>query len=183
MRHTVTLNSARLLFSAAVLVGCGPESNAKASVATSVASPTARSRCRARPSRPTVKQAGGGERFRAHPAHPGPQRARQRVVSLGDPRGQKGDGNWPTGPAPLAGALLPEKRIVAFYGNPLVKKMGVLGEYPDRRNAREARHRRRRVEEGRSVDAGDSGDAPRHRRRAGCAGPRRHVSRRAMDTH
>jgi hypothetical protein len=38
--------------------------------------------------------------------------------------------NWPTGPAPLAGAILPTKRVIAFYGNPLSKKMGVLGEYP-----------------------------------------------------
>ncbi len=38
---------------------------------------------------------------------------------------------WPvTGPAPVDGALLPNKRIVAFYGNPLSKKMGVLGELP-----------------------------------------------------
>lgn len=37
---------------------------------------------------------------------------------------------WPEGPVPLAGAILPAKRIVAFYGNPLVKRMGVLGEYP-----------------------------------------------------
>ena len=40
-------------------------------------------------------------------------------------------GEWPVkGPAPLPGAILPEHRIVAFYGNPLVKRMGVLGEYP-----------------------------------------------------
>ena len=38
---------------------------------------------------------------------------------------------WPVKmPTPLAGAVLPYKRIVAFYGNPLSKKMGVLGEYP-----------------------------------------------------
>jgi len=38
---------------------------------------------------------------------------------------------WPvTGPAPLPGSLLPQRRIVAFYGNPLSKRMGVLGEYP-----------------------------------------------------
>src|SRR5207247_4832505 len=37
---------------------------------------------------------------------------------------------WPSGPAPLPGSILPAKRIVAFYGNPLVKRMGVLGEYP-----------------------------------------------------
>ncbi len=37
---------------------------------------------------------------------------------------------WPAAPTPLPGSLLPAKRIVAFYGNPLSKKMGVLGEYP-----------------------------------------------------
>ncbi len=29
---------------------------------------------------------------------------------------------------PLAGAILPQKRIVAFYGNPMSRRMGVLGE-------------------------------------------------------
>ena len=38
--------------------------------------------------------------------------------------------NWPSGPAALPGSILPAKRIIAFYGNPLSKKMGVLGEYP-----------------------------------------------------
>src|SRR5690348_16986663 len=38
---------------------------------------------------------------------------------------------WPTDrPAPLPGALLPSHRIVAFYGNPLSKRMGILGELP-----------------------------------------------------
>jgi hypothetical protein len=38
---------------------------------------------------------------------------------------------WPVnGPAPKDGALLPQKRIVAFYGNTLSKKMGILGEFP-----------------------------------------------------
>jgi hypothetical protein len=38
---------------------------------------------------------------------------------------------WPvkTPPEP-AGAILPQKRIVAFYGNPLSKRMGILGEIP-----------------------------------------------------
>jgi hypothetical protein len=38
---------------------------------------------------------------------------------------------WPVkGPAPARpGAILPGHRIVAYYGNPLSKKMGVLGEY------------------------------------------------------
>jgi hypothetical protein len=40
--------------------------------------------------------------------------------------------NWPvtTAPRPLPGAILPQKRIVAYYGNPLSKKMGILGELP-----------------------------------------------------
>jgi hypothetical protein len=37
---------------------------------------------------------------------------------------------WPVRcPAPLPGAILPHKRIVAYYGNPLSKRMGALGEY------------------------------------------------------
>jgi len=37
---------------------------------------------------------------------------------------------WPALPEPLPGSILPNRRIVAFYGNPLSKRMGVLGEYP-----------------------------------------------------
>jgi hypothetical protein len=38
---------------------------------------------------------------------------------------------WPVPlPPPLPGSILPAKRIVAFYGNPLSKKMGILGEIP-----------------------------------------------------
>ena len=38
---------------------------------------------------------------------------------------------WPVKcPAPLPGSILPSKRIVAYYGNPLSKKMGALGEFP-----------------------------------------------------
>ena len=42
------------------------------------------------------------------------------------------DAKWPVkgAPAALPGALLPANRIVAFYGNPLEKRMGALGEYP-----------------------------------------------------
>jgi hypothetical protein len=40
---------------------------------------------------------------------------------------------WPVkGPDLLPGSILPAKRIIAYYGNPLSKRMGVLGEYaPD----------------------------------------------------
>ena len=38
---------------------------------------------------------------------------------------------WPVHTAPqLQGSILPARRIVAFYGNPLSKKMGILGELP-----------------------------------------------------
>ena len=40
------------------------------------------------------------------------------------------DALWPVkGPEPLPGSILPDRRIVAYYGNPLSKQMGVLGEY------------------------------------------------------
>src|SRR5262245_30614369 len=36
---------------------------------------------------------------------------------------------WPVkGPDILPGSILPHKRIVAYYGNPLSKRMGILGE-------------------------------------------------------
>lgn len=39
---------------------------------------------------------------------------------------------WPVeGPYPNAGAILPFKRVVAYYGNFYSKRMGVLGEYPE----------------------------------------------------
>jgi hypothetical protein len=45
--------------------------------------------------------------------------------------GMRKESSWPTGPAPIAGALLPKNRIIAYYGNPHSKKMGVIGEYPE----------------------------------------------------
>ncbi|MDB5249133.1 MAG: hypothetical protein JWQ40_3527 [Segetibacter sp.] len=40
-------------------------------------------------------------------------------------------GKWPAkAPYPLAGAVLPYNRIVAYYGNLFSKKMGILGEIP-----------------------------------------------------
>jgi len=62
-----------------------------------------------------------------------PKRPRRDSVALASMT--KPDSNldklWPVKmPAPLPGAILPNNRIVAFYGNPLSKKMGVLGEYP-----------------------------------------------------
>jgi hypothetical protein len=40
------------------------------------------------------------------------------------------DSLWPVkGPAPLPGSILPAKRVIAYYGNPLSKRMGILGEF------------------------------------------------------
>ncbi|GAA4095402.1 hypothetical protein [Mucilaginibacter panaciglaebae] len=41
-------------------------------------------------------------------------------------------GKWPVknAPYPLPGAILPFKRVIAFYGNLYAKKMGILGELP-----------------------------------------------------
>jgi hypothetical protein len=37
---------------------------------------------------------------------------------------------WPVAaPEPLPGAIIPEKRIIAYYGNPLSTRMGALGQY------------------------------------------------------
>jgi len=41
------------------------------------------------------------------------------------------DTRWPVKTAPLLpGSILPARRIVAYYGNPLSKRMGILGELP-----------------------------------------------------
>ncbi len=38
---------------------------------------------------------------------------------------------WPVkAPAPLPGSLLPEHRIIAYYGNPLSTRMGIMGQVP-----------------------------------------------------
>ncbi len=51
---------------------------------------------------------------------------RIKAMSNGDTTGK-----WPAkSPLPLAGALLPFNRIVAFYGNLYSKNMGILGELP-----------------------------------------------------
>lgn len=40
------------------------------------------------------------------------------------------DSLWPPKmPAQLPGAILPNKRVIAYYGNPLSRRMGILGEF------------------------------------------------------
>jgi hypothetical protein len=43
------------------------------------------------------------------------------------------DSLWPVrGPEPLPGSILPARRIIAFYGNPKSRRMGILGEFDPR---------------------------------------------------
>jgi hypothetical protein len=60
---------------------------------------------------------------------------------------------WPTGPVPLPGAILPGKRIVAFYGNPLSKRMGALGEFVTRRTDKIDSVTRKKVYAGYDTDS------------------------------
>jgi hypothetical protein len=78
----------------------------------------------------TVSAGGGATGAAAEALPKRPRRDSVALASMTKPDSVL-DPKWPVkGPAPLAGALLPANRILAFYGNPLSKKMGVLGEYP-----------------------------------------------------
>lgn len=59
------------------------------------------------------------------PRKPTPRARRHYQLSPAD------SARWPVkGPEPLPGALLPDHRIVAFYGNPKSTRMGILGQIP-----------------------------------------------------
>src|SRR5689334_21747681 len=62
---------------------------------------------------------------------PGHKPVDQTSFSAAVRAGVRKEASWPSGPAALSGALLPKNRIVAYYGNPHSKKMGVIGEYPE----------------------------------------------------
>lgn len=79
----------------------------------------------AQPSKPSVTPAG----------KPTPVKKAKPAARTSDttskPKPKVAEPVWPVAsPALMPGALLPAKRIVAFYGNPLAKKMGILGELP-----------------------------------------------------
>ncbi len=69
---------------------------------------------------------GTTQKSKATTAKKGPTTAKK----AGAPKKKAAPREWPKGPTPLPGSILPAKRIVAYYGNPLSKRMGVLGEYP-----------------------------------------------------
>jgi len=58
----------------------------------------------------------------------GPQSGGRHLAFRG--QGSDLDSLWPPKmPAPLPGSILPAKRVIAYYGNPLSKRMGILGEF------------------------------------------------------
>lgn len=64
------------------------------------------------------------------PAVPG-RSAKDSLALVSAIRAGMKDSRWPVNTAaPLPGSILPGKRIVAYYGNPLSKRMGILGELP-----------------------------------------------------
>src|SRR5687768_10519771 len=79
---------------------------------------------------PAAAQSAAGDSARARPgASGGAPRAAADTAADSAARAAQLPPGWPVkGPAPLPGSILPERRIVAFYGNPLSKRMGILGE-------------------------------------------------------
>ncbi|HSJ09069.1 MAG TPA: hypothetical protein VK928_04125, partial [Longimicrobiales bacterium] len=64
-------------------------------------------------------------------AAPAPDETGQARYRAGEDPDYAARMGWPvSGPAALAGALLPERRIVCYYGNPNSTRMGALGEFP-----------------------------------------------------
>lgn len=96
----------------------GPDSAAKRPATSDSATPATKA-----PRRSTKSASPRRDTTKRQPAAPkglSPEARRDSIL----------DAMWPVkGPDPLPGSLLPHKRIVAFYGNPLSTRMGVLGEY------------------------------------------------------
>jgi len=51
-------------------------------------------------------------------------------TATGDSAARDSQPSWPIAPIPLPGSILPARRIVAFYGNPLSRRMGILALQP-----------------------------------------------------
>ena len=76
---------------------------------------------------------------------------------------------WPVpgAPEPLPGAIIPEHRIVAFYGNPLSKRMGILGQIDPDSMLQKLEADRHGMGQGRPGPEGLTGPPPDRR---GCSG-------------
>jgi hypothetical protein len=73
-----------------------------------------------------------GDSARTRPSKPAAKPTAKRATAKPpSPKPTPPAPKWPVdAPEPLPGSILPGKRIVAFYGNPLVKGMGILGALP-----------------------------------------------------
>jgi hypothetical protein len=103
--------------------------SATAAARATVMDTTTRTAARAAPAAPAAPRDSTSPRSRSGPLGP---KSGDRHPAFRD-TGSDLDSLWPVKtPPPLPGSILPEKRIVAFYGNPLSTRMGILGEFaPD----------------------------------------------------
>jgi hypothetical protein len=117
MKFKVLLFSSSLLLSSALLLSSCTE-DSKAGKAKTVTDTTG-------------KTVATGDTTAAKVTYQPTDKAKYDAINL---RMANGDttGHWPikNQPYPVAGAVLPFKRVVAFYGNLFSKKMGILGELP-----------------------------------------------------
>lgn len=122
------IRSPRLRTLALLLALAAPAATTPAQPVTDSAKPT--------PAKASGKTADTGARTAAAPAP-------RKTGALGSVAGNSHlayrsagsdlDSLWPPKmPAPLPGSILPAKRVIAFYGNPMSRRMGILGEFdPD----------------------------------------------------
>lgn len=101
-----------------VFTNCGGNTKSAATTKTTTAASTAK---------PEVSAAADTGKVVYPPLNKADYDAKMTYIAHGDTTGK-----WPVKntPYPLDGAILPFKRVVAFYGNLYAKKMGILGEIP-----------------------------------------------------
>lgn len=130
MMHTSPISAARrlaaLLLGAAMLAGATIPAGAQSGTGTKKGAEKAATN---KAARPTVKGAAADTaRPKVRRGSLGPQSGDRHLAFRGT--GSDLDSLWPPKmPAPLPGSILPHKRVIAYYGNPLSKRMGILGEF------------------------------------------------------
>ena len=128
-QRAIEVQSSKILFSLAATLVAAPV-QAQSTQATG-AKPVARAESLGKTTRPAAKgKAQSAKKTSATAAKPA------RKTWTGGRNGFVVDSAeaaslWPVkGPTPASGAIVPAKRIIAYYGNPLSKRMGILGEVP-----------------------------------------------------
>ncbi|HEU4994727.1 MAG TPA: hypothetical protein VFT29_07905, partial [Gemmatimonadaceae bacterium] len=123
-----------LAFGFASLIGCGREPQARADTPTSESvngdvgqSVDSAAKRRKAEADLTIRDTSGVITVKVPPGRP----KKDSLALVSAVRVGLRTPGWPVkGPAPEEGAIIPNKRIVAFYGNPLSKRMGILGALP-----------------------------------------------------